>query len=201
MPAYLRLLWPSCLTFGRKHENLMTVKKLGRYAVADKLRIILAGLALLTPVAASAADAITQTSDPIWIQVTSSTGSDVQSLTVKPAVNGYILATATGTTNWAHTYGNQGNYCLTLDTAANSYGGCTPDTNSTSAIRAYVAAAVPTTVSGYGASDPYSIVKLVQVTKGTTYTFYLGAYETGFDSVYLFHPTITALFVPSALAQ
>jgi hypothetical protein len=136
---------------------------------------------------------------PIWISVPTS-AKPLQSIQVKAPETGNLTITVTGTVVYEHTLGTEGNYCLQLSTASGNVGGCVPDAGSDSAIRSYVAAEFATTVPGFGASAQYSIVRTWPVTAGTTYTFYLNGYETGFNSAWLFQPAITAVYVPDTLA-
>jgi hypothetical protein len=147
---------------------------------------------------AMAQSAVKQVRGPIWISMTA-TAAPLQSIQVTPPASGYIMVTVTGTVTYEHTLGTQGYYCLQLSQASANLGGCVPNTGSDSAIRSYIAAEVPTTVPGYGASEQYSIVRIWHVTSGTTYTFYLNGMETGLDSTFLFQPSITAVFIRGAL--
>lgn len=135
---------------------------------------------------------------PIWIEMSTSPKA-LQSIQVKAPASGNLIITVTGTTNYEHAEGTAGNWCLQLSTVAANVGGCVPDAGSDSAIRDYVAAAVPTTIPGFGTSAPYSIVRTYAVTGGATYTFYLNGYQTGLNNTWLFQPSMTALYVPGTL--
>jgi hypothetical protein len=163
------------------------------------LTAMLAVLASFSTLAA-AQTAASQAVGPIWIAMPASSAV-MQSLEVKAAAKGNIIVTVTGTVNYEHTQGNQGAYCLQLSQTSGYTGGCVPDGGSDSAVRSFIASDMPTTVSGFGASEQYSIVRSWPVTAGTTYTFYLNGYASGFNAAYLFQPSITAIFVPGTLAQ
>lgn len=166
-----------------------------------RLTILAATLILTSGFAqlATAQDAVRQVRGPIWISVPGSPAA-MQSATIKAPATGYVVVTVTGTFNYSHTYGTAGFYCLQLSPISGYAGGCVPDAGSDSAVRGYVAAAVPTTIPGYGLSEQYSITRLYAVTAGGTYNFYLNGWETGLPNTWLFQPTITVLFVPGALA-
>jgi len=136
---------------------------------------------------------------PIWISVPTS-ATDLQKIQVKAPATGNLTITVTGTVVYEHTEGTAGNYCLQLSETAGNVGGCVPDAGSDSAIRSYIAAGVATTVSGFGASAQYSIVRTWSVRAGETYTFYLNGYEENLTSSWLFQPAITAVYVPDTLA-
>ena len=141
-----------------------------------------------------------ETMGPIWIEMPESAGV-LQSLQVKAPAKGNIIVTVTGTVDYEYTSGSQASYCLQLSQTSAYTGGCVPDEGSDSAVRSFIAPDTPTTLANFGASEQYSIVRVWPVTAGTTYTFYLNGYEGGFNTVYLFQPSITALFVPGTLAQ
>lgn len=143
--------------------------------------------------------AVREVRGPIWIGMPASAGA-LQSITVKPAANGNLILTVTGSVVFEHNFGTQGNYCLQVSTTSGNVGGCVPDAGSDSAIRNYIDADFPTTVPGFGQTEQYSIVRTFPVTAGTTYTFYLNGYESGFTSAWLFQPAMTALYVPATLA-
>lgn len=169
-----------------------------------KVRAVLMATALLAvfsiPTLATAqAAASNQARGPIWVSVPTSAAS-LESLSAKAPANGNLIITVTGTLIYEHNYGAQGWYCLTLSQTAGNVGACVPDGGSDSAIRGDIAAAEPTTVSGMGASQPYSIVRSFPVTAGTNYNFYLSGDATGFAGAWLFQPSITAIFVPTTLA-
>jgi len=149
--------------------------------------------------AAHAVPAVLQVRGPIYITVPTSAGA-MQSITVKAPAKGNMIVTVTGTVNYEFTSGAEAMWCLQLSMTSGWVGGCVPDSGSDSAIRSYYAADFPTTQSGFGAAAPYSIVRVWPVTAGTTYTFYLNGYGTGFDGIWLFQPSITVLYVPGTLA-
>jgi hypothetical protein len=157
-----------------------------------------AALAAAWGSANAASDAVAQASQ-IWTAVPT-TASTLQSLKVLTPSSGYVIVTVTGSVNFLKTSATQGFYCLDLSETANYTGGCDPDVGSNSAVRNYIAADYPATVPGYGQLESYSIVKVWPVSAGKAYTFYLSGYQTGFSGVDLFQPSITALYVPAALA-
>ncbi len=116
-----------------------------------RLTILAATLILTSGFAqlATAQDAVRQVRGPIWISVPGSPAA-MQSATIKAPATGYVVVTVTGTFNYSHTYGTAGFYCLQLSPISGYAGGCVPDAGSDSAVRGYVAAAVPTTIPGYG---------------------------------------------------
>jgi hypothetical protein len=148
---------------------------------------------------AAAQAAVREVRGPIWVSVPSS-AAGLQSITVKAPANGNLTITVTGTVVYEHTLDTEGAYCLQLSPTRSNVGGCVPDAGSDSAIRSYMASGVPTTVPGFGASEQYSIVRTWPVTAGTTYTFYLNGYGSGFSSAWLFQPAMTAVYVPGTLA-
>ncbi len=151
---------------------------------------------------AAAAPGVSQVIGPIWITVPtySTTLTPLQSITVKAPAKGNMIVTVTGSVNWDDTTGESGYWCLQLSQTSGYVGGCVPDEGSDSAIRFFTDPDFPTTLPGYGMLTPYSIVRVWAVTKDTTYTFYLNGYESAFDAVYLFQPSITVLYVPGTLA-
>lgn len=141
--------------------------------------------------------AVTQTRT-IWITVPT-TASVLQSDTVMSPGTGNLIVTVTGSVNFFHTQGTTGSYCLQLSQTSAYTGGCVPEAGSDAAIRNFIASNYPTTASGVGQSEQYSIVRAWPVSAGS-YTFYLNGYATGFTSTALFHPSITVLWVPGTLA-
>ena len=170
-------------------------------SLATKLcgRAAILGVALGASGSALAANAsVKQVRGPIWVTVPTA-ASPLQSIAVKAPGNGNLIVTVTGTANYEHTLGSQGYYCLQLANVSAYVGGCTPNAGSDSAVRASVAAGFPTTTPNMGASEQYSIVRTWPVTAGTTYTFYLNGSESGFDAMWLFQPSITAVYVPGTM--
>ena len=155
-------------------------------------------LSMFAGSAQAAAVSTKQTLGPIWIAMPTAS-APLQSLTVTAPATGMMIVTVAGSVNYLHTNGIQGFYCVSLSKTSGDTGGCVPNAGSDSAMRNYVAAAVPTTVPGFGASEGYSIVRIWPVKIGVTYTFYLNGYETGMDAASLFQSTITALWVPGTL--
>ncbi len=144
--------------------------------------------------------AVREVRGPIWIPISAFAGP-LQSIQVKAPATGNITVTVTGTVVYEHTFGSQGFYCLQLSKTSGYTGGCVPMAGSDSAIRSSIASAFPTTVPNMGASAQYSIVRTWPATSGTTYTFYLNGYGTGFNSAWLFQPAITAVYVSGSMAQ
>jgi len=147
---------------------------------------------------AAAQNGVLQVRGPIWIAMPSSSGP-LQSITVKAPANGNMIVTMTGTVNYTHTLGTEGSWCLTLSKTSGDTRGCVPMAGSDSAIRSYFSTGEATTVPGFGASQPYSIVRTWPVTAGATYTFYLNGYISALGSTYLFQPSATAFFVTGTL--
>jgi hypothetical protein len=143
--------------------------------------------------------ASSQSLGPIWVTVPAAAAT-LQKFQAKAPANGNMIITVTGTLVYEHTLGTQGWYCLALSQTPGNVGGCTPNAGSDSAVRGDIAAGEPTTVSGYGASVPYTIVRSWPVVAGTNYGFYVNGDATGFTGAYLFQPSITAVFVPATLA-
>ncbi len=146
----------------------------------------------------ASAQAVGEVRGPIWISLSTS-AAPLQQIEVKAPATGNMTVTVTGTLVYEHTQGTAGSYCLQLSQTSGNTGGCVPDAGSDSAIRNYIAADFPTTVSGFGMSEQYSIVRTWAVTAGKTYTFYLNGYEGGLTA-YLFQPAITVVFLPGTLA-
>ena len=144
-------------------------------------------------------DAVGQVRRPIWITLPTS-AAVLQSIQAQAPATGNMVVMVTGSIDFFHTLGTMGNYCLQLSQTSGFVGGCVPDSGSDSAIRNYIAAGYPTTVSGLGQTESYSMIRVWPVTAGSTYTFYLNGYEGGFTTALLFQPSITALFVPGTLA-
>jgi len=142
--------------------------------------------------------AVREVRGPIWTFVPTSAAA-LESIAVKAPANGNITITVTGTMVYEHLLGTPGNYCLQLSTTPGFVGGCVPDGGTDSAIRSYIAAGVPSTVPGFGASEQYSIVRTYPVVAGQTYTFHLNGYENDLNSSWLFQPSMNALFVPGTL--
>ena len=171
--------------------------------VAMKTRLVLMAAALIltggmSRIALAQSAQVRQVTGPIWIAVPTTAGV-MQSIQAKVPANGNLLVTVTGTMTYDHVLGAQGYYCLQLSQTSAFVGGCVPDAGSDSAVRSSIVASEPSTVSGFGASSPYSIVKVIPVTAGMTYTFYLNGFQTGLNTSWLFQPTITALYVPGTL--
>jgi hypothetical protein len=140
---------------------------------------------------------VKQIKGPVWKTVTS-TASALTSISVTPPGKGYLILTATGSFNFTHTSGTQGYFCLDLNETEDSLAGCAPMAGSDSGVRSWVPADFPST----GTSDfgvPFSIVKVYEVKDKSVRTFYFNGYAEHFDSATLFHPSLTALFVPAAL--
>lgn len=146
----------------------------------------------------ASAQAVGEVRGPIWISLSTSAAA-LQKIEVKAPAAGNMMVTVTGTLVYEHTLGTAGSYCLQLSERSGNTGGCVPDEGTDSSIRNYIAADFPTTVSGFGTSEQYSIVRIWAVTAGTTYTFYLNGYENGLTA-WLFQPSITVLYVPGTLA-
>ena len=142
--------------------------------------------------------AVREVRGPIWTFVPTS-AAPLQSIQAKAPANGNMTVTVTGTMNYEHLLGTQGNYCLQLSTISGYVGGCVPNSGSDSAVRSYIAAAVPSTVPGFGASEQYSIVRTYPVVAGQTYTFYLNGFENNLNNSWLFQPAMTVLYVPGTL--
>ena len=143
--------------------------------------------------------AVLQNRGPIWVSVPNSPAS-LETITAKAPENGYFIVTTTGSIIYEHNQGTQGWFCLALSPVAGNVGACVPDAGSDSAVRGDIAAAEPSTVPGFGATTPYSIVRTYPVTAGGTYTFHLNGDAAGFTGAFLFQPSITVLYVPSLLA-
>jgi hypothetical protein len=140
----------------------------------------------------NAMPAVKQNKGVIWVAVPTS-GTTVQSITVTPPADGYVTVMAAGSVN-VNSTSSEGNTCLDLSDTANYIGGCIPMQGSTTAWRSHLPANF-----GNDIGLSYSIVETFAVTAGNTYTYYLSGYATGFSSPYLFHPTLTVIFVPNAL--
>ena len=167
---------------------------------AMALTAALLATASLPKLASAQNSAVVQNRGPIWVSVPKSPAS-LETITAKAPANGYFIVTTTGALVYEHNHGTQGWFCLALSPVAGNVGGCVPDSGSDSAVRGDISAAEPSTVPGFGATTPYSIVRTYPVINGDTYTFHLNGDATGFTAAYLFQPSITVLFVPSLLAE
>lgn len=145
--------------------------------------------------------AVKEVRGPIWISAPDTATTKLQSITVLAPANGYVTITATGTIVYEHTAGVAGGwYCLDLHNTANYTGGCIPMAGSDTAVRAYIPADFPTVMSNEGGiSAHYSIVRTWPVVAGRRYAFYLNGYVYNIGQVYLFQPTMTAIFNPALL--
>ncbi len=177
-----------------------------RYNLSKMYKSLLPAVFLSSALAAAAApsatlaatDAVLQTTS-IWLNIPTSS-SPLQSLKVVAPASGYMIVTVAGSVNFTSIPGTQGYYCVALSQTLANTGGCTPNAGSDSAMRNYIPAGYPAQVAGFGQLEGYSIVKVWPVVAGRTYTFYLNGSESGLKSAYLFQPSITALYVPGALA-
>lgn len=167
---------------------------------AMTLTAALLATASLPKLATAQNSAAVQNRGPIWVSVSTSPAS-LETISAKAPANGYFIVTTTGSFIYEHNEGTQGWFCLALSPIAGNVGGCVPNTGSDSAVRGDIAAAEPSTVTGFGATIPYSIVRTYPVIAGDIYTFHLNGDATGFTAAYLFQPSITVLYVPSLLAE
>ena len=154
--------------------------------------------ASLSTLATAQSSAAVQKRGPIWVSVPTSPVS-LETITAKAPANGYFIVTTTGSFIYEHSEGKQGWFCLALSPTAGNVGACVPDSGSDSAVRGDISAAEPTTVAGFGATTPYSIVRTYPVVAGDSYTFHLNGDATGFTAAFLFQPSITVLYVPELL--
>ena len=153
--------------------------------------------------AADAADivnqmpAVKQAVGAIWTIMPTVSNTNINSITVTPPANGYVIITATGSVIYGFTTGgSNGGICLALNNVTDDTGACAPNSSKGKALRTVIPSDSPSNTAG---GWPYSIVKVFPVSKSTSSTFYLNGYASYLDSAYLFHPTLTALFVPNAL--
>jgi hypothetical protein len=134
-----------------------------------------------------------------WGQVPGSANA-IQSVTITPPAAGQALVFASGSFNVFHTQGNTLSYCVQVSTTAGDTSGCPPGSGRYFAVRSSWAATISSTdANGFGVG--YSIVALFPVAAGSAQTFYLNGYSTatGTDTVWLFQPSLTVLFVPNTL--
>jgi len=122
----------------------------------------------------------------------------LESLETTAPADGTMLVTAAGSVNYESTNGTVGNYCLTLAQAPRNVEACEPAGSTNVAVRNYIAADFPTTESGVGMLQSYTLVRTWSVQAGHSYSFYVNGYQGGM-TVSLFQPSITALFVPGKL--
>jgi hypothetical protein len=196
-----RLLFPHYSNEWETSRRAATNSKFKQETAMKFRALVLATTLILTgsfATHAGAQAASREVRGPIWVSVPAS-ATDLESIQVKAPATGNLIITVTGTVVYEHTQGTAGNYCLQLSQTAGNVGGCVPDAGSDSAIRSYVASGVATTVPGFGASEPYSIVRTYPVRAGDTYTFYLNGYEENLTTSWLFQPAITAVYVPDTL--
>src|SRR5271165_5692858 len=112
--------------------------------------------------------AASQARGPIWVSVPAAPKA-LETLAVRAPATGNLIVTVTGTLVYEHEQGMQGWYCLALSQTSGNVGGCVPDGGSDSATRGSIAAAEPTTVTGFGASQTYSIVRVYPVRADENY--------------------------------
>jgi hypothetical protein len=167
---------------------------------AMALTAALLATASLPKLASAQNSAVLQNRGPIWVTVPTSPAS-LETITAKAPANGYFIVTTTGSFIYEHNGGTQGWFCLTLSPTAGNVGACVPNAGSDSGVRGDISAAEPSTVPGFGATTPYSIVRTYPVIAGDAYTFHLNGDATGFTAAFLFQPSITVLYVPNLLAQ
>ena len=165
---------------------------------AMALTAALLATASLPKLTSAQKSAVVQNRGPIWVSVPTSPAS-LEMIAAKAPANGYFIVTTTGSLIYEHNQGTQGWFCLALSPVAGNVGGCVPNAGSDSAVRGDISAAEPSTVAGFGATTPYSIVRTYPVVAGNTYTFYLNGDATGFTGAFLFQPSITVLYVPNFL--
>ncbi len=147
----------------------------------------------------SGAPAVKQKVGSVWTTMPTTAGTNIDSITVTPSADGFVVVTASGGVNYNFTSGGgDGFICVALSDVNNDTGACVPNSSTGLAVRSTIPSASPTTGSN-GIGVPYNIVKVYPVNAGITSTYYLNGYATGFDSAYLFHQTLTALYVPAAL--
>jgi len=148
-------------------------------------------------------DSGTQTSPPKIVSTPSdtwatvpTTAASIISLAFTAPKAGNVLVTATGSITIESTGTTNGYYCLDLSIVQNDVGGCTPMAGSKSAIRSYIPSNFSTlTGSTYG--SPFTMQEVYPVTTGQSITIYINGATSGLKNTYLFHPTITALFIPN----
>lgn len=139
--------------------------------------------------------AVKQVKQSSWLAM-STTAATLQSITVTPPGDGYVIVRASGSANSTTSTTTTGYVCLDLSNTAAYIGGCTPMGGSYTAFRTWV----PATTSAVENGESYSIEEVFAVTGSTSYTYYLSGSYSGFTTAtYLFHPTLTVLFVPNAL--
>jgi len=134
----------------------------------------------------------------IWVTIPTTVG-ELMSITFTAPSSGAVIIEASGTVAYSDSSGASGGfYCLDLSDTTADAGGCTPNTGSRSAIRSYIPAGMPNMDSGLGFG--YSIREVVNVISGASYTWYLNGRVSGTDvTAFLFHPVLTALFVPDEM--
>ena len=139
--------------------------------------------------------AVKQSLSGIWIAMPAA-AAQLSVISFTAPGNGFAMIFATGSI-YLDTLASTASFaCIDLDAASAYTGGCTPMAGSDTAIRTYLPATFPDTT---GFASPYSIIKVIPVTSGTAYSYYLNGYATGTTSAYLYQPNMTVLFVPNAL--
>ncbi len=133
----------------------------------------------------------------IWVTVPSSCSS-LRSISVTAPADGNLLVIATGTLSLTKSSTTAAYWRLDLNNVANDCSGSVPSgAAAKSASRGNIPASW-TFSSDFGL--PFNIQEVYTVTKGVTYNFYLNGDANGFtSSVYLFHPTIVAVYIPGTL--
>jgi len=139
--------------------------------------------------------AVKQSLPEIWI-VMSTTASQLSSIAFTAPGTGYAMIFATGSIAINTLASTSGVACVDLDATSGYIEGCTPKVGSDTAVRAMWPATFPDMLEY---SVPYSIIKVIPVTSGAAYSYYLNGYYAGAAGASLFQSTMTVLFVPNAL--
>ena len=134
-----------------------------------------------------------------WVLMTAASGN-LESITITPPGNGFVIVTATGTAIYTYTTGTSAEICLDLGTVTGDTSGCSPSGSPAQnvAFRSFLPSTFPSSDS-FGYSASYSLVNVFPVTAGVAQSYYLNGFSSGTTSQYLFHPSLTVLFVPNAL--
>jgi hypothetical protein len=141
--------------------------------------------------------AVKQSLSGIWITIPAA-ADQLSSISFTAPGTGYAMIFATGSISLDTAASTASYVCIDLADTSAYVGGCQPALGSDTAVRSFLPATFPDTGAG-GYDIPYSIIKVIPVTSGVTYTYYLNGYATGMTAASLFQPNMTVLFVPNLL--
>jgi hypothetical protein len=139
--------------------------------------------------------AVKQSLTGSWVTM-STTAGQLSSISFTAPGTGYAMIFATGSISVNSAAATESYVCVDLADTSAYVGGCQPVLGSDTAVRSFLPATFPDTTDF---QMPYSIIKVIPVTSGLTYSYYLNGFFTGATAAYLFQPNMTVLFVPNLL--